>query len=130
MTLLDRVPATLEGAVELILNNMSDEDKNLIAAGQDIGWHMGFGMWMRNNWGLWNGSPLQTWFLDRKIYHADDMSGIITDAVQCKIRNQEFKLGEAIKYYHNYWEGAGYNIDDEIERVKKYVKEQQQKEIL
>lgn len=40
-------------------------------------YHMGLGLWMRNNWGLWGGSRLQKYFTDRKIGHPDDMSSIV-----------------------------------------------------
>lgn len=42
-------------------------------------YHMGLGMWIRNNWGLWGGSRLQTYFLRRGITHPDEMSSIILD---------------------------------------------------
>jgi hypothetical protein len=44
-----------------------------------IKYHLGFGMWLRNNWGLWSGSRLQKYFLDRKINHPDSMSGLILE---------------------------------------------------
>jgi hypothetical protein len=42
-----------------------------------IDYHLGLGMWIRNNWGLWGGSRLSRWFNAQGIYHPDDMSGII-----------------------------------------------------
>ena len=39
--------------------------------------HHGFGTWMRNNWGLWDGSRLSKYFNELGIYHADNMSGTI-----------------------------------------------------
>lgn len=39
--------------------------------------HLGFGMWIRNNWRLWGGSRLSKYFNEMGIYHPDDMSGII-----------------------------------------------------
>ena len=42
-----------------------------------IRYHLGFGMWLRNNWGLWGGSRLQNYFLQRNIKHPDSMSGLI-----------------------------------------------------
>lgn len=44
-----------------------------------VEYHMGLGMWLRNNWGLWGGSRLQKYFTDRKITHPDDMSGVILE---------------------------------------------------
>src|SRR5688500_14170629 len=42
-------------------------------------YHMGLGMWMRNNWSLWAGSRLGKYFNRIGIFHPDDMSGIILD---------------------------------------------------
>ena len=36
-------------------------------------------MWLRNNWGLWGGSRLQKYMLERKIQHPDSMSAIILE---------------------------------------------------
>lgn len=44
-----------------------------------IKYHLGFGMWIRNNWGLWGGSRLQNYFLQRNIKHPDSMSGLILE---------------------------------------------------
>lgn len=40
-------------------------------------YHLGLGMWMRNYWGLWQGSRLSTWFNQEGIQEPDAMSGII-----------------------------------------------------
>ena len=42
-----------------------------------IQYHLGLGMWIRNNWGLWGGSRLQKYFRDKGITHPDNMSAII-----------------------------------------------------
>jgi len=42
-----------------------------------IQYHMGLGMWMRNNWGLWGGSRLQKYFTDKGMTHPDNMSSVI-----------------------------------------------------
>lgn len=39
--------------------------------------HFGLGMWIRNNWGLWSGSRLQQYFIQRDINHPDSMSSFI-----------------------------------------------------
>lgn len=68
--------------------------------------HLNFGMWMRNNWGLWKGSRLSKFFNEKGIYHPDDMSGIILDSYYRYLTGQEIKLAEQIKYYQDYWEKA------------------------
>ncbi len=66
--------------------------------------HMGFGMWMRNNWQLWGGSRLSKYFNEMGIYHPDDMSGIILTSYHRRLTGNEIKLEEQIKYYQDYWE--------------------------
>jgi hypothetical protein len=53
------------------------EMRALTKSNEMVRYHMGLGMWMRNNWRLWAGSRLQKYFTDRGISHPDDMSGII-----------------------------------------------------
>ena len=66
--------------------------------------HMGFGMWMRNNWQLWGGSRLSKYFNEMGIYHPDDMSGIILTSYHRRLTGKEIQLEEQIKYYQDYWE--------------------------
>lgn len=68
--------------------------------------HLGFGMWMRNNWQLWGGSRLSKYFNDLGIYHPDDMSGIILNSYHRHLNDKEIKLEEKIKYYQDYWENS------------------------
>lgn len=80
------------------INNMrnSTEDDMIM-------YHLGLGMWMRNNWGLWGGSRLARWFNAQGIKHPDDMSGIILDSFWRHLNNKPIKLDEQIKYYQDYW---------------------------
>lgn len=52
---------------------------------------------MRNNLGLWGGSRLERYFVERKVYHPDDMSGEILKA-----------------YYKKKIRGLEYNTEDDI----------------
>ncbi len=42
-------------------------------------YHFGFGRTLRNSWGLWGGSRLQKYFLERGVSHPEGMSGIILE---------------------------------------------------
>jgi hypothetical protein len=42
-----------------------------------IQYHLGLGMWMRNNWGLWGGSRLYKYFHDKGVTDPEDMSSIV-----------------------------------------------------
>ena len=66
--------------------------------------HLNFGMWIRNNWGLWKGSRLSKFFNEKGIYHPDDMSGIILDSYYRYLTGQDIKLAEQIRNYQDYWE--------------------------
>ncbi|WP_185290513.1 DUF6794 domain-containing protein [Chryseobacterium lactis] len=68
--------------------------------------HLGFGMWMRNNWQLWGVSRLSKYFNDLNIYHPDDMSGIILISYHRHLNNREIRLEEQVKYYQDYWANA------------------------
>lgn len=66
--------------------------------------HMGFGMWIRNNWQLWGGSRLSKFFNDNGIFHPDDMSGIILNSYHRYLNNKEINFDEQVQYYKDYWE--------------------------
>lgn len=70
-------------------------------------YHFGLGMWIRNNWGLWGGSPLAKWFNARGIKHPDDMSGIILDSFWRHLNDKPIKLEEQVKRYQDYWKEPG-----------------------
>lgn len=66
--------------------------------------HLGFGMWMRNNWQLWGGSRLSKYFNDHEVYHPDNMSGMI------------------LRGYHRYLMGQAPRLEDQIERLRLFKK--------
>ena len=68
--------------------------------------HMGFGMWMRNNWQLWAGSRLSAYFNNMGIHHPDDMSGIILASYHRYLRGEPIELEAQIKMYQDYWKKA------------------------
>lgn len=65
--------------------------------------HHGFGMWIRNNWGLWGGSRLSVYFNDMGIYHPDDMSGIILTSYYRNLTDNRIKLSQQIRKTKKYW---------------------------
>jgi hypothetical protein len=100
------VPATLDDALDLMMEGLTDEDRKLVEeAGEDYATmaHFGGGMGMRNSWGLWADSSLSRYFAWLGIYHADDMSAIINTAFSRRVRGKEIKLEELVKYYRDYW---------------------------
>jgi len=77
------IPKNMEDCFITLDSLLSKQDRNFIknleSRDETIEFHLGLGMWLRNNWGLWGGSRLQTYFLNKKIEHPDDMSSIILE---------------------------------------------------
>jgi len=64
-----------------------------------VGSHFGLGMWIRNNWGLWQGSRLYHFFKVKGISHPDNISGIILTSYHRKLNGTEIQLEKQIKKY-------------------------------
>jgi hypothetical protein len=54
-----------------------EEIKKLLKKEDIMQYHLSLGMSIRNMWGLWSGSRLQKYFIDKGIYDPDEMSGEI-----------------------------------------------------
>jgi len=65
--------------------------------------HHGLEQHLRNTWGLWTGSSLKSWFEERGIWHADDMSDIILDSLHRDLNGEPIRFEEQIESYRQYW---------------------------
>ena len=97
------IPKDINEAIDSLDVIISPEDKRYITDSLSLDdfravCHHGLGMWIRNNWGLWGGSRLQRYFLDRKVFHPDDMSDQILKA-----------------YYKKKIQRLDYSAEDDIE---------------
>src|SRR5690606_3601466 len=101
------IPKKLEDCFRQIDFFWSDSTKTQVKNWEERAFigkaHLGFGMWMRNNWRLWEGSRLSKYFSDLGINHPEDMSAIILVSYHRHLNNKEIKLEEQIKYYQDYW---------------------------
>ena len=64
---------------KMLSTKSKTEIKTLKNKTETIKYHHSLGMTLRNSWGLWGGSRLQKYFLDRKVNHPDGMSSIILE---------------------------------------------------
>ena len=97
------IPKDINEAIESLDTILITEDKCYIADSLSldefrIQFHHNLGMWIRNYWGLWGGSRLQRYLLDRNVIHPDDMSDNILKA-----------------YYKKKIQGLDFSVDDDIE---------------
>jgi len=101
------IPTNLDDAHQELEKMLSARELERIMAmtNEDmmIEYHMGLGMGLRNQWGLWRGSRLARYFNELDIHNADDMSGIILETFWCKLHDQPFRLDERVRFYQAYW---------------------------
>ena len=100
-------PINIEEAVIQLTKILSDTTQQKILSMTEyeftVNSHFGLGLWIRNNWGLWQGGELAEDFNNKGIFHPDDMSGIILTCYYRQLQNQDWELDEQIKSYQNYW---------------------------
>jgi hypothetical protein len=80
--------------------------------------HLGFGMWMRNNWQLWHGSRLSKYFNDLGISNPEDMSGIILASYHRYLLSRPIKLDEQLSYYKDYWKKV--KLEDSLNKLHEF----------
>lgn len=64
---------------KLLNKNEIIKIKKLKKKSDTLQYHHGLGMWIRNNWGLWGGSRLQKYLMDRHLTEPDGMSSEILE---------------------------------------------------
>ena len=103
-------PTTLDDAVNELILGMSLEELAAFAKENPdhpgSSRHFGHGMWLRNNWDLWNRetpTDLVKWFRSNGLWHADDFSAIIYKALYCRLTNTPFDIKAEAAYYERFW---------------------------
>ena len=101
------IPRNLEECFKQIDSFWTDSLKNEVknmSENDFVGeYHFALGQWTRNNWGLWSGSRLRSYFCDMEVFHPDDMSGIILKSYHRYLGQKEIKLEEQVEFYHDFW---------------------------
>ena len=73
------MPKNLEEALTILNIIVSDEDKEYIKENGAISVHFSLGMWIRNNFGLWENSELYSYLFEKGFTHPDDMSNYVIE---------------------------------------------------
>jgi hypothetical protein len=100
------VPKDLDDCFKELKKKLPAAEIQKMKAGKEkdmIRYHHGLGTWMRNNWGLWGGSRLRTYFVKLGLRHPDDMSSTILDSFWRHLNGKPIKLKEQVKRYQAYW---------------------------
>lgn len=110
MNNIARKPNNLEEAMECFKEILSTEEQVEFThmKEDEVGHqHMGFGMWLRNNWGLWDeNSEMCKHMKSLGFIHADDMSHTLMVEFWRRMNGLPSKLAEEIQYYKEYWKKA------------------------
>ena len=87
-------PRTVDEAVERVLAKLSDSEKESISImdeGELHQLHFSLGIWIRNNFGLWQGNKELLRSCGSEDMHEDDASAIIIKAVWKRLKDQLWK---------------------------------------
>jgi len=93
------VPRVVGDAFRRLDGELDPADRDTIRAKAPedmIDLHFGLGMYVRNEYGLWKGSPLQDFFLAKGVRHPDDMSAVLLDAYRLYLRGEPVRLDSII----------------------------------
>lgn len=91
MTKEEKIPNTIEEAIAILDEELSQEDKDFLLEKGPIAVHHTLGRWIRNTWGLWTDSVLKNVLTEQGFTHPDDMSNHIIEEyvkhLKCNIKN-------------------------------------------
>ncbi|EDY83151.1 hypothetical protein VDG1235_2775 [Verrucomicrobiia bacterium DG1235] len=89
---LPRIPESLEEATDLLISEMSEEDKLFVATRKEddlIQFHTGWGMGIRNRFGLWSGNNKLLASCGSRWMHPDSASSVIIHSVWEQLRSEQ-----------------------------------------
>ena len=84
----DRKPDTIQEAIDILNAVLTEDQKHDIANCREtdlIQYHFSLGLWIRNNFGLWQGNSRLLEELGA--YHADDASFTLIEKYRASIQN-------------------------------------------
>jgi len=107
------MPTTLDEAIEAVKRLLGEEQLEKVREGTLRASHMHFGiaMELRNVWKLWQGGPLAQWFNAHGIMHADDMTGIVFETLERRIKGLPDDVEGQIAHRREYWKAGGTDPD-------------------
>ena len=98
-------PNTVEEALERVVSDLEPSEFDFIKKEGIALLHHSLGRAIRNEWGLWDKeSKLYKDFRNTLgLWHADDMSGILLEHIECFVKGSKFDMRRKAQYYKDYW---------------------------
>jgi len=99
----------IEDYVHRVREDLSEQEFSAIYSMSEddfvVGSHHDLGRYLRNSLSLWDPkSKIHQYFLTFGIWHADDMSAILTTCLHRSVNGKPMKLEEQFEFYHNFWQ--------------------------
>lgn len=129
-------PKTLEGAVDFIVNQMSDDEKKFVLTHGATQLHMTVGMALRNEWNLWGTQEDKPkWLHDHFVKRfglgiADDMSCLILEGVEARVQGRDPRYDDSVMKFRRFWkdqnrsplDGSKLSQRTFVEKVKAFLR--------
>jgi hypothetical protein len=97
---LAELPPVVADAFRRLDRELPSETRDSLRAAPPGGmwrYHHSIGMYVRNEYRLWHGGPLQDYFLAKGLRHPDDMSGVLLEAYGLYLRGARVNVDSLIR---------------------------------
>lgn len=104
----DVVPVTIEEAVQLLRDGLTEEDRvGIRMTKTSCEFHYTAGRWLRNNWTLWDErSHLRAAFRAIGLSHPDDISAYLVKQIWVEARGLVFDPAAFVAMRQEFWREA------------------------
>lgn len=99
-------PTNIEECMTALTQVLPKKDQmEILKASKDdlVMLHHGLGQWIRNNWGLWEDSPLKKHMASLGFKHPDDMSQAIIVEFWNRLNNELSEVAQDAEKSQAYW---------------------------
>lgn len=102
---MNKIPTNLEEAITALDAMLKDYEREMILSDQGAQLHHNLGQYLRNTWQLWQeGTPLNAWFKENGIHHADDMTAVLFRATRRRLLKYPYNIKTDAEHYKLYWD--------------------------
>ena len=106
------IPHSVEAAVRELFSLLEPTDIANIKRMRPVEVHMGMGMYLRNNWQMWDTETMLNRDFQKRYNlfgHGDDVSGIILHCLWKEARGEPWGDQEVAEKYRKHWKKYGLN---------------------